>query len=88
MQSKRVLIVGCGEIGSRHLQAIAAVPQVREVEVVEPRPEGLQKGRERVAAVPDRNKGITFRWFRSLDEASRDGDPCIVATQADGYGVA
>ncbi len=83
MQSKRVLIVGCGEIGNRHLQAIAAVPQVLEVEVVEPRPDGLQKGRDRVAEVPDRQAGITFRWLRSLSDASRDGDLCIVATQAD-----
>ena len=26
--SKRVLIVGCGEIGSRHLQAVCALPEV------------------------------------------------------------
>jgi predicted dehydrogenase len=79
----RVLIVGCGDIGSRHLQAVASLPQVCEVEVVEPRPKGLQLGQERLAEIPDCQPSITFRWLSSLEEASKGGDLCIVATQAD-----
>ena len=48
----RVLIVGCGEIGSRHLQAVASLPQVSEIEVVDPRPEALELGRERPQTIP------------------------------------
>lgn len=83
MQSKRILIVGCGDLGSRHLQAICAMPQVTEVEVIEPSAEGLDLGRKRVDEVKDRNPKITYRWLRSFDEASRGGDLCIVATLAD-----
>ncbi len=81
--AKRILIVGCGELGSRHLQAVATLPEVGEIEVVDPRPEGLQLGRERVAEVEERQPGTVYRWLSSLEEASPGGDLCIVATQAD-----
>lgn len=79
----RVLIVGCGELGSRHLQAVATLPQVREIDLVDPRPEALELGRQRLSEVPDRPSTTTVRWLNSLEEASRSGDLCIVATQAD-----
>ena len=40
--NKRILIVGCGQLGGRHLQAVASLPSVREIDVVDPRPEGLE----------------------------------------------
>ncbi|MFQ6026874.1 MAG: hypothetical protein ACE5Q6_05085 [Dehalococcoidia bacterium] len=79
----RVLIVGCGQLGSRHLQAVASLPLVREVELVDPRPEGLELGRERLAQISNLQPSITFRWLSSLEEATPSGDLCIVATQAD-----
>jgi hypothetical protein len=80
---KRVLIVGCGEIGSRHLQAVCALPEVAEIEIVDGRSDSLELGRARVAEVSDRQPHISFRWLPALDEASRSGDLCIVATRAD-----
>lgn len=79
----RVLIVGCGQLGSRHLQAVASLPEIREIEVVDPRPEALELGRQRLAERPDRQCRMIFRWLRSVEEASKNGDLCIVATQAD-----
>ena len=79
----RVLIVGCGELGSRHLQAVSALGEVGEIEVVDPAPDRLQTGRMRVDQVEDRNPEIRYRWLTTLDEASREGDLCVVATQAD-----
>lgn len=79
----RVLIVGCGELGSRHLQAVASLPQVAEIEVVDPRPEALAQGRERLAEVSRGEGTAAVRWLASLDEASPAGGLCIVATQAD-----
>jgi predicted dehydrogenase len=76
-------MVGCGELGSRHLQALSALAGVGEIEVVEPRLEALKMGRERVQQVPDRNEAIKYRWLTSLQEASPAGDLCVVATRAD-----
>lgn len=80
----RILIAGCGQIGSRHLQAIATLPQVQEVEIFDPQPEALALGRERLAEVSDRAQNIKYRWLLSLDEISSGGDLCIIATQAKG----
>lgn len=79
----RVLIVGCGDIGSRHLQAVASLPELREVEVVDPRPSGLRLGQERLAEIQDCQPSTTFRWLSSLEEASMGGDLCIIGTRAD-----
>ena len=83
-RSARVLIVGCGQLGSRHLQAVAALPEVSEIDVVDPRAEALALGQERLADVSDRNPRARFRWLSSLEMATGGGDLCIVATQAGG----
>ena len=80
---KRALLVGCGELGSRHLQALASMPMIREIEVVEPRPEGHSLGQKRLGEIPDRLESTEIRWLNSLEEASNGGDICILATQAD-----
>lgn len=82
-QSGRILIIGCGELGSRHLQAVSALGEVAEIEVVDPAPDRLETGRTRVAQVEDRNPKIRYQWLPTLDDASREGDLCVVATQAD-----
>lgn len=80
----RVLLVGCGQLGSRHLQAVAALPQVSEVEVVDAHAEALALARQRLTEVSDRAAATKYRWLSSLDEATPGGDLCIVATQAEG----
>lgn len=80
----RVLLVGCGNIGSRHLQAVASLKEVAEIEVVDPRPEALRLGRDRLLEIADLNPAIKIRWLVSLGEASPHGGVCIVATQAKG----
>lgn len=80
----RVLVVGCGQLGSRHLQAAATVAAVSEIEVIDPSPEALATGRERAAQVADRRVDVPMRWLGTLDTASTGGDLCVVATQAEG----
>lgn len=84
MNGKRVLLVGCGELGSRHLQAIASLKDVAEIHVVDPSDKALELGQKRVNEVPDLNKKIVFSWSKSLDERFAGGDLCLVITQAKG----
>jgi hypothetical protein len=79
-----VLIIGCGQLGSRHLQAVATLPHVGHIAVVDRRPEALLLGRERLCEVHDRNEQMAIRWLSSWEEATSGGDLCIVATQAEG----
>lgn len=80
----RILLVGCGELGSRHLQAVARLAQVGEIEVVDLRPEALEFGRRRLSEMSDLTPGLRLRWLTDLGEASTGGEVCIVATQAQG----
>lgn len=80
----RVLIIGCGQLGSRHLQAVASLPVVSEIEVVDPRPEALEIGRRLLEEIPQRQFPVTFRWISSVEEGTPGGHLCIVATQAEG----
>jgi predicted dehydrogenase len=79
----RVLIVGSGQIGTRHLQAVASLPQLSEVEIVDPHPAAVRLGKERLSEISDCQTSTTFRWLSSLEKATVGGDLCIVATQAD-----
>lgn len=83
----RVLLVGCGQLGSRHLQALVQLPQVQEIEIVDSRLEALAMGRERLNEVPQRCASQQLRWLQRLEEATRGGAVCIVATQARGRGA-
>jgi predicted dehydrogenase len=80
----RILIVGCGQLGSRHLQAAISVDAVSAVDVVDPFPASLEMGRQRVEEVQDRRPGIAYTWSTDLAAASPNGDLCVVATQAAG----
>lgn len=42
---KRILLVGCGIIGSRHLQAIAKLEEKTEIDVVEPKDDAIKQGK-------------------------------------------
>lgn len=81
---RRALIVGCGQLGGRHLQAIASLDLISDVEVVDPRAEGLKSGRALLEETPDRSPGIRYQWLAGVEKASRGGDLCIVATGAAG----
>jgi len=37
-----ILLIGCGQLGSRHLQAIAALPEIGQIEVLDPNPQALE----------------------------------------------
>ena len=79
----RVTINGCGEIGTRHLQAAVTLPGVSAIEVVDPRPESWALGRQRICETPDARPDIPIRWLTSVADAG-PADLCIVATRAQG----
>lgn len=85
--SFKILIVGCGELGSRHLQAVCSLSQVKEVVVVDPNPASLELGKNRLQDIADVSPETSFRWLASLNEVQADIDLCIVATLARRRGV-
>jgi hypothetical protein len=84
MKGFKTLLIGCGQLGSRHLQAIASLPGIGEVHVVDLNEDRLELGKIRINEIGGVNPEISFHWAQQLDEKLSGGDLCIVATQAFG----
>lgn len=78
---QRVKIVGAGQLGSRHLQALQAVSTPLEIHVIDPSPESLRVARERFEAV---GQGVAHQVrYETGVTATGPTDVAIVATNAD-----
>lgn len=78
---QRIKIVGAGQLGSRHLQALQAVATPLEIQVTDPSPESLRVARERFEAV---GRGVAHQVrFGTAIEPTGPVDVAIVATNAD-----
>jgi len=82
--SKKILLVGCGQLGSRHLQAVASLNEISEINIIDVSNDSLEIGKSRVKELSDINKNIRFCWLNKIEDVSKGGDLCIVATQAKG----
>ena len=57
---KKVFIIGAGQLGSRHLQALKYVKEALDISVIDPREESLSTAKERYASLDlmDNNKEV------------------------------
>ena len=78
-----IVIIGSGQLGSRHLQAIAKIDLPVAIQVVDPSHESLKIAKERFEQIsPNPNVKRIF-FFNSLDDLHSVVDFCIVATNSD-----
>ncbi|MBF0170719.1 MAG: hypothetical protein HQK87_06490 [Nitrospinae bacterium] len=78
---KKVLVVGCGAIGMRHLQGVALAPSVGAIQVVDPRTEAHDNGR---AGVEQTGAKTPVTYHTAIDPSLGGGDLCVLGTQAAG----
>ena len=84
LAKKHNVIVGCGNIGSRHLQGIAKLPYDLTIEVVEKIKKAQEIAKSRLAEVNyDKNKLECF-WYDDISQLKDKADLVIVSTQAPG----
>lgn len=81
MLRAQVAIVGAGQLGSRHLQALQAVRRPLGIHVVDPSPAALEIARQRFRAVPGSAPHVA-RFCPAIEPAGTI-DVAIVATGAD-----
>ena len=81
---KKILIVGCGEIGSRFLQASLQVNDVNQIDVLEFSDQAVEVARSRMNQIHFDSETIKVNWHKSLNSICQGADLCIIATQADG----
>ena len=77
---KSVLIVGAGQLGSRHLQALRSIQEPLAIQVIDPSPEALNTAKERYNSIPGVDHPVEFH--SSLDSAKKKLDLVINASSA------
>lgn len=76
-----VLIIGAGQLGSRHLQGAMASKLALKITVVDPSEESLNVAHERASQVVLGNESIEVTYQRELP-SNQSFDVCIIATAA------
>jgi len=79
---KRIYVIGAGQIGSRHLQALRAIRQPLDITVVDPAPGALRRAEERFSAGRGKTKH-RVRYVTALPREQAAIDVAIIATDAD-----
>lgn len=77
----RIKIIGAGQLGSRHLQALKGVKQPLDIQVIDPSDASLQVAKERYESVPS-GQAHQISFSTSFDRTDAT-DIAIVATNSD-----
>jgi len=80
---KNIVVIGAGQLGSRHLQALSKVNFQTTIEVVDPFAASLEVARARFNEMPSNPNVFGISFFSSLSELSTKVDLAIIATNAD-----
>lgn len=79
----RLAVIGAGQLGSRHLQALALLDRPLSLEVVDPNPASLETAKARLAEIPAGSSPRRVLYHSDLSQLSSDLDLVIVATHSD-----
>ena len=80
---KKIVIIGAGQLGSRHLQGIAQSEIDISVEVVEPFENSRETAKQRYEEIKNNTHVQDINFYESIDKLSSKIDMAIVATSAD-----
>jgi len=81
---KEIVLVGAGNIGSRHLQAITQLPFDVSVNVVEPNRDAQKIANARLNEISFDKTKHHINWYKSLDKIPSNSDLVVVATNSKG----
>lgn len=83
-KEKTVFIIGAGQLGSRHLQALKNVPIPIAITVVDPFASSLSTAKERYESVADeKHMNHTVTYLQELPRDRQKVDLAIIATNSD-----
>jgi len=82
--NKKIILVGCGNIGSRHLQAIVKLKNKISIEIVEPDIKAQTLAKSRLKEIKYNKTRHEFFWYKSLSEIKNESDLVIIATNSKG----
>ena len=77
---KKIILIGCGNIGSRHLQALVQLDEITEIEIVENHTPSVTLAKSRLSEITYEKNLHKIKWHDNFDTLSNSGDLVIVAT--------
>lgn len=82
-QIAQIALIGAGQLGSRHLQALALIDRPTVLQIVDPSPHSLELARERFGQVQGEAKNIIkVEYFSTIGDLSDSLDIVVIATSA------
>lgn len=81
---KKIVLVGCGNIGSRHLQAIVKLKDSISIQIIEPDLKAQTLAKSRLNEIKYNKFKHEIFWHKSLSEIKNKSDLVIVATNSKG----
>lgn len=80
---RNIAIIGAGQLGSRHLQALSKIRFSVAIEVVDPFASALETARARFKEMPANSNIGGINFYSSISKLSKKIDLAIIATNAD-----
>lgn len=78
-----IAIIGAGQIGSRHLQALANLKINHTIQIVDPSKSSLIMSKERFNEVRTDETKVNVEYYSQIDELANELEVVIIATTAD-----
>ena len=80
---KKIVIIGAGQLGSRHLQALSKISFPVQIEVVDMIAASLNTTKARFEEMPKNKNVHEVKYLMSIQELSKKVDFAIISTNAD-----
>ena len=82
MARKKIILVGCGNIGSRHLQALTKLNGEYLIEIIEPNDEATLLAKSRLDEMKYDKNLKQIVWKKSISKNTKNSDLVIIATNS------
>ena len=80
---KKICIIGCGNIGSRHLQGIAKIRYPLSIDIVEPNKKSKKIAKIRLEEINKKKIPHKISWYNSIDELKNNYDLIVLSTTSE-----
>ena len=80
---KTIALIGAGQLGSRHLQALAKIDIPVRLQVVDQSKDSLKIAKKRYLEIPKNTNIHSIDFLTGIDGMNANLDLCIIATNAD-----
>ncbi|WP_182126146.1 Gfo/Idh/MocA family oxidoreductase [Nitrosopumilus sp. b2] len=80
----KIVLVGCGNVGSRHLQALVKLKYQTTIYIIEPDKNSQKIAKKRLTDIRYSKNNHKIIWLNSLSDLDKKSDVVIVATHSKG----